>query len=125
MPYICAKFREIISKGIKVIEWAQFLYGKIQRGLILPKMQVEQPLLISACCLVMLYISTNFVKSQSYRVDTISILKITKGNNSQKNVGRVTVVISARRLVMLYISTKFLEIISSGIKVIERTRFPC
>ena len=29
---------------------------------------------------------------QSYRVDTISILKITKGNNSPKNVGGVTVV---------------------------------
>ena len=29
---------------------------------------------------------------QSYRADTISILKITKGNNSAKNVGRVTVV---------------------------------
>ena len=31
--------------------------------------------------------------------------------------------ISARPLVMLYISTKFCEIISNGIKVIERTRF--
>ena len=31
--------------------------------------------------------------------------------------------ISAPRLVMLYISTKFCEIISNGIKVIERTRF--
>ena len=31
--------------------------------------------------------------------------------------------ISAHRLVMLYISTKFCEIISNGIKVIERTRF--
>ena len=29
---------------------------------------------------------------QSYRADTISILKITKGNNSTKNVGGVTVV---------------------------------
>ena len=31
--------------------------------------------------------------------------------------------ISARRLVMLYICAKFHEIILSGIKVIERTRF--
>ena len=46
MLYICAKFHEIISNGIK-----------------------------------------------SYRVDTISIWKITKGNNSTKNVGGVTVVI--------------------------------
>ena len=60
---------------------------------------------------------------QSYKGDTISILKITKGNNSTKNVGGATVLISARRLVMLYICTKFCEIISKGIKVIERTQF--
>ena len=53
----------------------------------------------------------------------ISIRKITKGNNSTKNVGGVRVLISASRLDMLYISTKFCEIISNGIKVIERTRF--
>ena len=52
----------------------------------------------------------------------ISIRKITKGNNSAKNVDGVTVLISACRLVMLYISTKFCEIISNGIKVIERTQ---
>ena len=35
----------------------------------------------------------NYLKwYQSYRVDTISILKITKGNNSAKHVGGVTVV---------------------------------
>ena len=34
MLYICAKFREIISSGIKVIERTQFLYGKLQRGII-------------------------------------------------------------------------------------------
>ena len=39
---------------------------------------------------VMLYISTKF--GESYRVDMISILKITKGNNSAKNVGGVTIV---------------------------------
>ena len=76
MLYICAKFREIILNGIKVIERTQFLYGKLQRGII-----------------------------------------------PQKNVGGVTVLISARHLAMLYISTKFCEIISNGIKVIERTRF--
>ena len=76
---------------------------------------------------VMLYISTRFceiiLKYRSYRVDTISILKITKANNSAKNVGGVTVLISAPRLVMLYISNMFCDIISNGIKVIERTRF--
>ena len=57
-------------------------------------MQVEQPLLISARLLVMLYISTKFCEiiSNGIRVDMISIMKITKGNNSAKNVGGVTVV---------------------------------
>ena len=54
-------------------------------------------LLISAHRLVMLYISTKFLLNylewyQIYRADTISILKITKGNNSAKNVGGVSVV---------------------------------
>ena len=44
----------------------------------------------------MLYISTKFreiiLKYQRYRADTISILKITKGNNSAKNVGGVNIV---------------------------------
>ena len=53
----------------------------------------------------------------------ISILKLTKGSNSAKNVGGVTVLISAPRLVMLYNCAKFHEIILNGIKVIERTRF--
>ena len=48
-------------------------------------------------------------------------LKITKGNNSAKDVGGVTLLISAICLVMLYISTKFCEIISNGIKAIELT----
>ena len=56
-------------------------------------------------------------------MDTISILKITKGNNFAKNVGGVTVLISACRLVMLYIYAKFHEIILNGIEVKERTRF--
>ena len=54
-------------------------------------------LLIYACRLVMLYICAKFheiilERYQSYRADTISIRKITKGNNSAKNVGGVTVV---------------------------------
>ena len=60
MLYICAKFCEIISNGIKVIEWTQFMYGKLQRGIIPQKMQVERSLLISARGLVMLHISTKF-----------------------------------------------------------------
>ena len=52
-------------------------------------------------------------------MDTISIRKITKGNNSAKNAGGATVVNLRRSFVMLYISTKFCEIISNGIEVIE------
>ena len=45
----------------------------------------------------MLYISTKFCDIiskgiKSYRVNTISIRKITKGNNSAKNVGGVNVI---------------------------------
>ena len=53
----------------------------------------------------------------------ISILEITKGNNSAKNVGGVTVVNLCTSSVMLYICAKFREIILNCIKVIERTRF--
>ena len=90
-------------------------------------MQVEQLLLISARRMIMLYISTKFCeylkRYQSYRVDTISILKITKGNNSAKNVGGVTVVnlcTSSGHALYFYL---FCDIISNGIKVIERTQF--
>ena len=60
-------------------------------------MQVEQLLLISARRMIMLYISTKFCEiiSNGFKVierTRISILKITKGNNSAKNLGGVTVV---------------------------------
>ena len=60
MLYISTKFCEIISNGIKVMEWTQFLYWKLQRGISPHLIKVEWPLLISACRLVMLYISTKF-----------------------------------------------------------------
>ena len=56
---------------------------------------------------------------QSYRVDTISIGKITKGNNFAKNAGGATVVNLCTSSVMFYISTKFCEIISNDFKIIE------
>ena len=65
----------------------------------------------------------NLERYQSYRVDTIAIGKITKGDNSAKNAGGATVVNVCTSSVMLYISTKFCEMISNRIKVIERTRF--
>ena len=54
---ICGTFHEIISNGIKVIQCTQFLLGKLQRGIIPPKMQEEQLLFISArrlSCLIFL-----------------------------------------------------------------------
>ena len=65
--------------------------------------------------------SNNLQRYQSYRVDTISVGKITKGNNSAKNAGGATVVNLCTSSVMLYTSTKFCEIISDFIKVIEWT----
>ena len=78
----------------------------------------------SGHALYLCQVSRNNLKQyQSYRVDTISIGKITKGNNSAKNASGATVVNLCMSSVMLYISTKFCEIISNGIHVIEWTRF--
>ena len=96
MLYICAKFREIILNGIKVIERTRFLYGKLQRGII-PQKHLGGVTVVNLCTLSghALYfhqVLSNYLKRyQSYRADTISIWKITKGNNSSKNVGGVTV----------------------------------
>ena len=66
----------------------------------------------------MLYISTKFCeiifeRYQTYRADTISIPKISKGNNSAKNVGGVTVVnlctSSDRALHLCQVSLNHLE----------------
>ena len=47
----------------------------------------------SGNALYLCQVSQNYLERyQSYREDTISIRKITKGNNSAKNVGGVTVV---------------------------------
>ena len=54
-------------------------------------MQVEELLLISARRLSCFIFLTSFISNGiKVKVDTISILKITKGNNSAKNVGGVT-----------------------------------
>ena len=51
--------------------------------------------------------------------------KLQRGIIPQKMYVKSLLSISACRLVMLYIPTKNCEIISNGIKVIERTRFLC
>ena len=97
MLYICAKFHEIILNGIKIIEWTRFLHGKIQRGNNYAK-NVGGVTVVYLCtssghALYFYQVFGTYLKRyQSYRADTISILKISKGNNSAKNVGGVTVV---------------------------------
>ena len=91
-------------------------------------MQVEGPLFISAHRLVMLYISTKFCKIILNGIKVIELTrflyrKLQRGIIPQKMQVEGPLFISAHRLVMFYISTKFCEIISNGIKVIERTRF--
>ena len=76
----------------------------------------------------MFYISTMFCEIISngmkcYRADTISILKITKEDNSAKNVDGVTFVYICTSSGHAFISTNFCKTTSNSIKVIERTRF--
>ena len=94
--YISTKFCEIISNGIKVIERTRFLYRKFQRGIIPQKCRWSDGFDLctsSGHALYFYQVLQNYLKRyQSYRADTISILKITKRNNYEKNVGGVTVV---------------------------------
>ena len=53
----------------------------------------------------------------------ISMPEITKGNNSTNNVSEVTSFNLCKMAGHALLFTKFREIISNGIKVIERTRF--
>ena len=48
MLYISTKFCEIISNGIKVIEWTGFLYWKLQRGII-PQNNVGELTVFNLC----------------------------------------------------------------------------
>ena len=77
----------------------------------------------SGHALYLCQVSWNYLERyQSYGADTISSMKITKGNNSAKNVGGMTVVnlcTSSGHVLYFYRC----GIISNGIKVIERTRF--
>ena len=97
MLYISTTFCEIISNGIKVIERTRFLYWKLQRGII-PQKKVGWATVVNLCmssghALYLCQVSwNNLERYQSYTVDTISIWKITKGNNSAKNAGRATVI---------------------------------
>ena len=97
MLYISTKFHEIISNSIKVIEWTPFLYWKLEKGNNSEK-NVGGVNIVNLCkssghALYLCQLSWNYLERyQSYTADTISIRKITKGNNSTKNVGGVRVV---------------------------------
>ena len=89
MLYICAKFREIISNGIKAIERNRFLYGKLKKENNSAK-NVGGVTVVNLCtssghALYFYQVLCNHLERyQSYIAETISILKITKGNNSEK-----------------------------------------
>ena len=87
-------------------------------------------LLVFACHLVMLYICAKFHEINLNGIKVIEGTRFLYGKLQTpiipqkyrwKNIGGEPLFISAHRLVMLYITTKFCEIISNGIKVIERT----
>ena len=86
-------------------------------------------LLISAPCLVMLYICAKF---HEIILNGIKVIERTRFLNGKLQRGIIPLkcrwsnsplLISACRLVMLYICAKFHEIILNGIKVIEWTQF--
>ena len=95
MLYISTNFCEIISISIKVIERTRFLYWKLQRGIIPQKSRWSDGFDLctsSSHALYFYQVLWNYLKRyQSFRADTISTPKISKGNNSAKNVGGVTV----------------------------------
>ena len=118
MLYISTKFCEIISNSIKVIERTPFLYWKLERGNN-SKKNVCAVNIVNLCkssghALYLCQLSWNYLERyQSYRADTISIWKITKGNNSTKNVGGVNIVnlckSSGHALYLCQLSWNYLE----------------
>ena len=60
MLYICAKFSEIVSNGIKVIERTRFLYRNLKKGII-PQKNVGGVTIVNLCTSSgHVYISTKF-----------------------------------------------------------------
>ena len=56
-------------------------------------------------------------------MDTISIVKFSKGNSSMKNVGGVTALVLCTLYIMLHFYITFHKNISEGFRVIKRTQF--
>ena len=77
-------------------------------------MNVDNLCTLSGHALCLCQVSWNYLERyQSYRADTISIQKITKGNNSAKNAGGVTVAYlctsSGHALYFYKVSSNYLE----------------
>ena len=118
MFYISTKLFEIMSNDIKVIERTPFLYWKLQRRII-PQKNVDGVTVVNLCtsyghALHFYQVLWNYFKRyQSYRADTISLLKITMGNNSAKNVAGVTIVylctLPRHALYLCQVSWNYLE----------------
>ena len=70
MHYIYTKFRENISKDLRVIERTRFPHNNFQRGMIPSKIQVELRYLFSAHSLIVICICTKFCEniSKAFRV---------------------------------------------------------
>ena len=87
---------------------------------------MEQWLLFSAYHLILLYVCSKIMNIsltvQSFRIDTIFILNISKENDSEKMV-ELWYLFSAYCPIKLYICSKFHEIIDDHFKVMEWTRF--
>ena len=118
MLYISTKFHEIISNSIKVIERTPFLYWKLEKGNNSEKnergVNIVNLCKSSGHALYLCQLSWNYLERyQSYRADTVSIWKITKGNNSAKNVGGVNIVYlcksSGHALYLCQLSWNYLE----------------
>ena len=126
MLYICAKFPEIISNGIKVIERTRFLYGKLQREMIPQKCRWTdhcQSLHIVWSCFIFLPSFVNLSQTISKLLSGHDFYTENyKEVNSAKNVGGVTVVSLCTSSGHAYIYATFREIIWNGIKMMVRTR---
>ena len=73
MLYICAKFHEIISNGIKAIEWTQFLLGKITKGNNSAKNPRGATVVNLCTSSVMLYICAKFCEIISNGIKVIEL----------------------------------------------------
>ena len=85
-------------------------------------------MLLSACYLMMFYISMKFHENFLNGFQVIERIQknhcqIAKGNNSKNMLKRAIVLLAAHGLMMLYISIKLHENILNYFQVIELTRF--